>query len=158
LVFVSDEEDQSPGPLNFYIDFFKSIKGFANENMMHAHAIVGDAPGGCDSNSGSADAGNRYIEVAHETGGEVGSICATNFSSVLASIGDVAFGLKVQFFLSAVAESGTVKVWVDGSECLFGWNYQEDSNSVIFDENGVCMPQEGQVIDIYYKMLCLQEG
>ena len=153
LVFISDEEDQSSGPLSFYIDFFKSIKGFANESMMHAHSIVGTSGDTCE-----ADVGNRYIEVATQTGGKVGSICATNFAAVLASIGDVAFGLKVQFFLSAVAEAPTVQVWVNGQECTTGWVYDAPTNSVIFDENGACMPQEGEGIDVAYKMLCLQDG
>jgi hypothetical protein len=153
LVFISDEEDQSSGPLSFYIDFFKSIKGFANESMMHAHSIVGTSGDTCE-----ADVGNRYIEVATQTGGKIGSICAPNFANVLASIGDVAFGLKVQFFLSAVADAPTVQVWVDGQECTDGWVYDAPTNSVIFDENGDCMPEEGQNIDVHYKMLCLQDG
>lgn len=158
VVFVSDEEDQSPAPVSFYVDFLKSIKGFANDNLMHAHAIVGDSPGGCTSSDGSADAGKRYIEVATQTGGKVASICDSSFAAALSTIGNVAFGLKEQFFLSAVAQPGTVKVWVDDFECAGGWFYDIPSNSVIFDDMGVCMPQEGQKIKIYYKMLCLQEG
>ena len=162
IVFVSDEEDQSPAPLTFYIDFFKSIKGFANESLMHAHAIVGPEPSGCggdpnDANQG-ADAGKRYIQVAKETGGKIGSICDKSFSTVLAGIGSVAFGLKQQFFLSAKADPPTVKVWVSGAACTTGWKYDEPSNSVIFELNGACMPQEGEDVKIYYKMLCLHEG
>lgn len=155
VVFVSDEEDQSPGPLNFYIDFLKSIKGFANEGLMHAHAIVGDKGSGCNSSNGDAGAGDRYIEVANQTGGAVGSICDGNFATVLSSIGEVAFGLKVQFFLSASAQPGTVVVSVNGVGCPAGWTFEEDSNSVIFDSTGPCMPEEGHQISIYYKMLCL---
>lgn len=162
IVFVSDEEDQSPAPLTFYIDFFKSIKGFANESLMHAHAIVGPEPSGCggdpnDANSG-ADAGKRYIEVAKQTGGQTGSICDKSFSNVLAGIGSVAFGLKQQFFLSAKADPPTVKVWVSAVPCTSGWKYDSPSNTVIFDLNGACMPQEGEEVKIYYKMLCLHEG
>jgi len=155
IVFVSDEEDQSPGPLNFYIDFFKSIKGFANEGLMHAHAIVGDEGSGCSSGNGDAGAGDRYIEVAKQTGGKFGSICDDNFAAVLASIGEVAFGLKVQFFLSANAEPGTVEVSINGVKCSQDWEYEESSNSVIFEDDGACMPQEDDQISIYYKMLCL---
>ncbi|GMV43488.1 MAG: hypothetical protein AMXMBFR64_52040 [Myxococcales bacterium] len=162
VVFVSDEEDQSPAPLTFYIDFLKSIKGFANESLMHAHAIVGPEPKGCggdpnDANAG-ADAGKRYIEVANQTGGKVGSICDKSFSAVLSGIGSVAFGLKQQFFLTAKADPPTVKVWVSGVACNSGWKFDPPSNSVIFDLNGACMPQEGEEVKIYYKMLCLHEG
>ncbi len=158
IVFVSDEEDQSPAPVSFYIDFLKSIKGFANDALMHAHAIVGDKGSGCSTSAGEADAGNRYIAVAEATGGKVGSICDASFASILSDIGKVAFGLKVQFFLSAQAVPSSVQVWVGGNECAAGWTYDQASNSVIFDENGPCMPQEGEQVLVHYKILCLQEG
>jgi hypothetical protein len=122
---------------------------------MHAHAIVGDSGSGCSSGNGDASSGDRYIEVANQTGGQVGSICDSNFASVLSSIGEVAFGLKVQFFLSANAEPGTVVVSINGQSCGSGWEFDDASNSVIFDSEGACMPNEGDEISIYYKMLCL---
>jgi hypothetical protein len=161
VVFVSDEEDQSPGSVPFYIDFYKSIKGFLNDNLFHAHAIVGDKNGGCSvSQDDGADAGKRYIEVQEGTGGVFGSICDDNFSTVLKDIGNKAFGLQVQFFLSAQADGspGTIKVWVDSGagyvECAQGWEYQKQTNSVVFDENGPCMPKAGDKIKIWYKMVC----
>lgn len=161
VVFVSDEEDQSPGSVPFYIDFYKSIKGFLNEDMFHAHAIVGDWNSGCTiSQDDGADAGNRYIEVQKATGGVFGSICDDSFASVLTDIGNKAFGLQVQFFLSAQADGtpGNIKVWVDAGggykECAQGWTYHPDTNSVEFDEAGPCMPQAGDKIKIWYKMVC----
>jgi hypothetical protein len=88
----------------------------------------------------------------------------------------VAFGLKVQFFLSANAEPSTVAVSINGQPCgtcddgtsctvgdvcmngqpcESGWEFDDASNSVIFDSEGACMPDEGDEISIYYKMLCL---
>lgn len=160
VVFVSDEEDQSPGSVPFYIDYYRSIKGFLNEDMFHAHAIVGDKNGGCKiSQDEGADAGKRYIEVQDATGGVFGSICDSSFSQVLEDIGNKAFGLQIQFFLSAQADStpGSVKVWVNGQECLAGWNYDTATNAVIFDEDGACMPQAGDEIQIWYKMVCNTE-
>ena len=50
------------GEVPMYVNFFKTIKGFYNTNMMHVHAIVGDAPSGCStSGAGAAEAGHRYI-------------------------------------------------------------------------------------------------
>jgi hypothetical protein len=165
LIMVSDEEDQSPGSVPFYIDFFKSIKGFLNEDMMHVHAIVGDKSGGCKiSQDEGADAGKRYIEVQEATGGEFGSICDDSFSTVLKDIGNKAFGLQKQFFLSAQADGspGNVKVWVDSGsgykECTSGWEYQPASNSVVFDPAGNCMPQKDDQIKIWYKMVCNNEN
>ena len=163
IIMVSDEEDQSPGSVPFYIDFFKSIKGFLNEDMMHVHAIVGDKPSGCGTNDDGADAGDRYIAVQEATGGAFGSICL-DFANVLKDIGNKAFGLQKQFFLSAQADSspGSIKVWVDSGEgfleCTDGWEYQDDTNSVVFDPAGGCMPQPTDEIKIWYKMVCNNEN
>ena len=151
---MSDEEDGSPAALDFYIDFFKSLKGFANDNMFHAHAIVGDKGNGCDGPGGKAAAGNRYIDVALATGGKFHSICDSNWAQKLKDIGDTAFGLKVQFFLTRPAIENTIKVTVANKACTNGWKYDEPSNSVIFDEAGNCMPKEGEKIEIYYEVIC----
>ncbi|MEC9073487.1 MAG: hypothetical protein VX938_13935, partial [Myxococcota bacterium] len=162
LVFLSDEEDQSPGALDFYIKFFKDLKGFFNDNLFHAHAIVGPS-GGCSSGSGDAAAGNRYIELANQTGGNVISICEPNFAAGLASIGEIAFGLKVQFFLTRVADPPTIAVSVNGSNCSAtsggstNWTYDQASNSVVFSEVGGCMPQPGQTVIIEYDTICFLE-
>jgi hypothetical protein len=164
IIMVSDEEDQSPGSVPFYIDFFKSIKGFLNEDMMHVHAIVGDKNGGCGTQDEGADAGKRYIEIQEATGGEFGSICDDSFATILDEIGSKAFGLQKQFFLSAQADGtpGSVKVWVDSGagfvECTNGWEYQNDTNSVVFDPVGSCMPQPTDEIKIWYKMVCNNEN
>ncbi|MFH1529704.1 MAG: choice-of-anchor D domain-containing protein [Pseudomonadota bacterium] len=160
IIFVSDEEDQSPGSVPFYIDFFKSIKGVMNEGLFHAHAIVGDKSGGCNGGAteDGADAGKRYIDVQEATGGIWHSICDDSFAAALENIGDVAFGAQVQFFLSAQADPNNVKVWVDSGggfqECLSGWYYDPASNAVIFDETGPCMPQANDQIKIWYQMIC----
>ena len=157
VVFVSDEEDQSPAVLSFYIDFFKSIKGFANEALFHAHAIVGDPGQGCSGGGGDASAGNRYYDVSQATGGKFHSICSSDWGKKLEDIGNVAFGLQVQFFLSRPAVPDSVTVKIDGALCGQGWAYQPDTNAVLFDEAGPCMPQENQKIEIHYDVICYSE-
>lgn len=160
IIFLSDEEDQSPATVSFYIDFFKNIKGFYNVNMMHAHSIVGPNGGCVAPDGGGADAGKRYMEVSKETGGKIESICNPTFAPVLNDIGAIAFGLKVQFFLTRIADPPTIKVWINGNECKGGndtWSFDIPSNSVIFVEKGKCMPQPNDEIKVYYKTLCLQE-
>lgn len=160
VVFVSDEEDQSPSDVNFYVNFFRNIKGYYNDNLFHAHAIVGPA-GGCSSNAGSASAGLRYIHVANATGGSVGSICDASFAASLTGIGDIAFGLRTQFFLSRLADPSTIVVTVEGASCPSqggsNWVYDAPSNSVLFNETGGCFPQVDEVIRIAYDTLCLLE-
>ncbi len=153
IVILSDEEDQSPGAVATYIDFVKSIKGFHNVNMMHVHSIVGANPSTCQE----AEPGKRYIEVSQETNGIIGDICASDYGPTMADIGEITFGLKVQFFLTRLADPGTVKVWVNGASCTKGWTYDGLSNSVIFEEGGPCMPQPDDEIKVHYKTLCLKE-
>ena len=158
IILISDEEDQSPATPEFYIDFFNSIKGFANPNLMHVHAIVGDKNSGCSltsgGQSGDAAAGNRYIAVQEATGGVFASICDSDFGDELNDIGNIAFGLKKQFFLTRTADPTTVKVWINDELCSGGYVYDQASNSIIFDENGACMPNTGDEIKVWYKTVC----
>lgn len=160
IVMVSDEEDQSPSDLVFYLNFFKSLKGMFNDNLLHMHAIVGP-PGGCSSSNGDASAGLRYRDIVQSTGGNAASICESNFATALKSIGEIAFGLKVQFFLSRPAEAQSILVTVNGKPCLTSggsnWTYNEPSNSVVFIEEGGCMPQPGEIIRIEYDTICYLE-
>jgi hypothetical protein len=157
IVFVSDEEDSSRAELSFYVDFFKSIKGYRNTSLFHASAIVGPR-GGCESSAGTADAGNRYLDVADQTGGLVGSICDSNFSRILGDIGDRAFGVRVQFFLSRVADPATVRVYdvpcggTSRTPRTTGWTFDAESNSVVFTE--AVAPVPGQCFEVEYEAAC----
>lgn len=155
VVFVSDEDDYSAGTLNFYVDFFKNIKGFRNEGRFRANAIVGANNGraaACESNNGAADAGRRYVEVADRTNGQVFSICDASFGNSLREIGDRAFGLPVQFFLTRPAVPESIEVSVNGAPRRNGWTYDAPSNSILFDEAAV--PQPGDRISVTYNAQC----
>ena len=158
IVFVSDEEDQSRADLPFFIDFFQSIKGTLNDTLFHASAIVGP-PGGCTSSAGDAVEGERYIGVAAATGGESASICDSEFSTALESIGSRAFGLRRQFFLSRVADPFTVEVF-DLASCarddrtprLSGWTYDRGANAIVFDEGAE--PAADNCFEVQYEAAC----
>lgn len=152
VVVLSDEEDQSPGAVATYIDFLKNIKGFYNVTMFHFHSIVGQNPSTCQE----ADPGKRYIQTSQETNGIIADICAPDYFQAMSQIGEITFGLKVQFFLSRLAEPGTIKVWVNDKECKTGWSYDGPSNSIIFQEGGPCMPQPGDKIKVQYSTLCIK--
>ena len=155
IIFVSDEDDHSQGTLNFYVDFFKNIKGFRNEARFHASAIVGANNGraqACMGNGGDAAPGHRYVEVADRTNGRVLSICDDNFGPNLRDLGNQAFGLQSEFFLSRPAVRQSVEVRVDGQPQNAGWFYDEESNSVVFEEGSV--PQPMQTIQVDYEARC----
>ncbi|MCO4762488.1 MAG: choice-of-anchor D domain-containing protein [Myxococcales bacterium] len=160
IVFVSDEEDSSASDLKYYVNFLYSIKGAANKGLFHAHAIVGlTASSGSGGGGCGAGKGSRYITVAKDTGGKTASICDKSFATTLKNIGEAAFGLTQQFFLTMNAEPSTIKVWINGKECVGGkttWSHDSASNSVTFiaEPTGTCMPKKGDKVKIYYKTLC----
>jgi hypothetical protein len=151
IVFLSDEPDQSRGTNDFYRDFFYSQHGARNRSLFHANAIVGPR-GGCDGAGGRAEEGSGYIEVAIETGGIIGSICDTDFATSLGNIGNRAFGLRIQFFLSRVAIAGSVSVTDDRGRGMIGWTFDEPSNSVVFTEESA--PRPGDEFDVSYQARC----
>ncbi len=162
LVFVSDEEDQSPESTDEYLKFFRGIKGFDKPDQMHIHAIVGPA-GGCESDAGSAVAGHPYLELAQATGGVTYSICESDFSKGLESIGEVAFSAKMRYFLTKYPAPTTLEVTIDGYPCplltlgSFNWSYDPVSNSVQLAENSICKAEPGSIVEIYYKLLCFAD-
>jgi hypothetical protein len=173
IIFVSDEEDQSPGNVDFYTNFFLSIKGFRNTNQFTASSIVGDAGAGCTGAGGRAQGGNRYIEVANRTGGVFQSICTADWSMALEDLSQTAFGFKSRFFLTNQPVIGTIHVYVtrtvvnpDGTVAevevdvpatapggTVNWTYDYPSNSINF--NTVSTPEPGAHIRIEYVAECL---
>ncbi len=170
IIFVSDEEDQSIPDTDFYVDFFKSKKGYQNVNLLEIYAIVGDpAPeNGCgDANSStgaSATAGNRYVEVADRCNPHSNehfvSICDRDWGPVFSTIAENVFELRYQFPLSRWPEPDTVKVsvghppTVEVERIYEGWEYDDLDNSIIFDADHV--PQPGDTILVDYEAECYQ--
>ncbi|MEO1267209.1 MAG: choice-of-anchor D domain-containing protein, partial [Myxococcota bacterium] len=153
IIILSDEEDQSTATPDFYVDFFQSIKGFRNDSLLNVSVIVGantssNTPADCTSGNGDAAAGRRYDTVAQSTGGTTGSICAADFGGYLQNIGNRAFGLRREFFLSRAAEPATVQVRVNGANQTTGWTYDETTNSIIFERTTV--PMAGALIEVEY--------
>jgi len=160
VIFVSDEEDQSPQPVDFYVNFFLSIKGFRNNNLFTASAIVGDTPGGCSGSGGSAQAGARYVDVANRTGGVFQSICTADWSRALEDLSTTAFGFKSRFFLTNQPVIGTIRVYVDGVEITeqsmggtINWTYDYPTNTINFSP--FATPEPGASIRVEYVVECL---
>ena len=159
VVYVSDEEDQSIPDTSYYIDFLRNIKGFQNREMLQVYGIVGDCPGGCNnSNTGDAAEGCRYSDVAAACGGFEYSICSNDWTTIYEDIGNRAFGLRRQFFLTRLADPDSIVVDVRDAqgnsvpmEEGTDWVYDEESNSIVFTD----APPAGADITIEYDTLCL---
>ena len=158
VVIMSDENDQSPSTLSYYENKFLALKGTANKNLVHFHAITGLA-GGCTGSGGQAEDCGRYVDMANYFGGIAASICDLNFAPVLQNIGAQAFGIALEYFLTRTPDPSTIDVKINSTPCPQGpnsWHYDPAANAVIFEQNGTCVPQKNDKIYIHYKMLCGQ--
>ncbi|MDP1825282.1 MAG: vWA domain-containing protein [Archangium sp.] len=106
LIFVTDEEDRSSQDVRYFYRYFETVKGVGNDGTVTTAAIMGDTP----SNTCGATPGTRYKALSDLTGGEVGSICDTNFSTTLGKLARNAVGLKRKFALQAKPNIQTIQV------------------------------------------------
>lgn len=170
VIIVSDEPDQSKGPIDLYIDFFRNLKGFRNDSLVAVSAVAAPA-GGCsgtdqNGNSFSASGDARYPTVVQELNGRFQSICDTNWNTMMSNLGLASLGLKVEFFLSRAADAATLSVCVrSGSPTATctpvsqtsegaanGYFYDPSSNSIVFNPGSV--PPRGSRVEVNYETYC----
>lgn len=156
VIYVSDEPDQSPRPVSFYIDFFRKLKSSDPQRLLRASAVVGPERRGCASPSGSAGPGPRYRKVADELGGEKVEICDSSWSNTLNKLGIASFGYQSEFKLTRPALDSSISVRI-GTKAIprdpvNGWSYVKSTNTVIFSRSFI--PDPNQPIKISYKVAC----
>ncbi len=153
IIMVSDEPEQSPAQVDFYVDFFRSIKGYRNDQLMDISVIV-------------EDTASRYRFAQESTGGLFRDLDTSNWASTLGELGLDAFAARTQFPLSRQANPPTIVVTVDehdGSgpqpvpldedESGDGFTYDQESNSIVFGDDVV--PGRGATIQVDYETVCL---
>ena len=94
--------------------------------------------------------GTRYADAAMRTGGEVLSICASDYSPLLSAVASKAFSPADRFALSALPDPGSLVVSVDGIRLAGGWTYDPASNQVVFANR----PGPGSRLSVYYRKAC----
>lgn len=170
VIVVSDEEDDGIGlgktdsftGIN-YVNAGLTTARYTDDNllsyltttkgagMFSVSAITGTRqPNGqmCTSpHSQPQEEGTQYINAARKSGGIIQSICDTNWSTSLASIGRDINAQSSQILLSKLPYVGTVRVYVNDVEST-DWTYTSASNSIKFNSGHV--PPSGSKIDIAY--------
>jgi hypothetical protein len=162
VVVVSDEEDQSTGTQDSYVQFLKTLKGRRTAAL---HAIVGDPSPSTNTSGGNgctistangavdADSGNRYLYVQSQTGGLFRSICSTNWSSYLTDIANNAFAVPRSFLLARPATAGSFTVKVNGSSVSSStYSYDAVANAITF--NLASSPTAGSTVTVEYDPVC----
>ncbi len=157
LIFVSDEEDASPLPVNDYINAFRDIKGQRSRDVFNASALVVIEEGReCDEFS---TAGDRYMDVAEQTNGVLGDICSDDFASIVEELSLNTSRLRDTFYLSSIPDTSTLEVRVNDEivPCDHGsWTYDnvedefgEIQPAIVFDRSQM-PPSESQLAVRYF--------
>lgn len=164
VILVSDEPDQSRGPTDLYIDFFKNLKGFRNSSLVAVSAIAkaDNERCGTDDDIGSA----RYEEVVSALNGRFQSICAQDWTTSMRALGLDSLGLQVEFFLTRAATASTLSVCVRngsttaacqavaqvGGAGANGYFFDPANNSIVF--NPASVPARGSRVEVTYETFC----
>ena len=118
IIFVSDEQDFSPLKVNDYINGFREVKGAREREVFNASSLVITDLDECSSAQQQAGAvGTRYIDVAEQTGGVVGSICAQDFASIVTELSLASSRLTDTFYLTKLPDVATLSIYVNDGEC-----------------------------------------
>jgi hypothetical protein len=151
MLNVTDEEDQSNGTTDFYVDFFTSLKGQYNAGLVSFNTLGGGA-NGCDANGVQAPAMPRYVDVANRTGGQNFLLCSADWGQVATQLSLDAFKGRIQFPLSRPADPQTLSVTLNGATEAnpADFTFDQPSNSVVFK----AVPAPSSTIVAEYDALC----
>jgi hypothetical protein len=158
IIAVSDEEDQSRGPVGLYEDAFRQIKGIGNRDLINFSAITGT---GANGRGCEAQRGARYMELAANLNGVNQDICAQNWRAAMRALGLDTFAFRTAFALSRRPRAETIVVRIGGQNLArgqqggqSGWVYNRADNAVVFNPTDV--PARGTQIEVEYDTLCAQ--
>lgn len=146
VVFISDEDDNSPGwdagDVGYWQDYTDEIRWHqASGQPVIFSAIAGPDPGGCSG----AEPGVGYWQAAQDSGGATLSICE-DWEEELVLLAQLSAQQSV-FVLEGRAVPWSIEVWVDGEQRLDDWRYAIEEDAVIFESSP---PLGGQEVIIDY--------
>lgn len=173
VVVVSDEDDESLGPVGYYRRLIEAYKGVGNEALLSVSAIAsppGEPPCFQAEIGAAQGSGDRLARLASETGGVFASICE-DFSETLARLSNNAAGLDSVFELSGVPrvagstvpcpplsarEPFCVEVQEVGApaavavprDILSGWEFDEERIAIVFGVDAI--PGPNATITVQY--------
>ncbi|MBI3178089.1 MAG: choice-of-anchor D domain-containing protein, partial [Deltaproteobacteria bacterium] len=162
VILVTDEVDQSDGPANLYVDFFRNLKGIGNPDLLNISAITGPPPDGCPT----AEGNQKGYDAVTAVGGQFRSICNPDWSDLVTTLGLDVFNARRQFPLSRAATASSIEVRVCANGCpadpttcplvgqdaANGWTFDAAVNAVTF--NGASIPGRGACVSVTYLAIC----
>lgn len=166
IVFVSDEEDSSPWPVNDYINAYFEVKGHRDRDVFNASALTVTDESECTADQAEySSPGDRYVDVARQTHGLVGNLCDQDFAQIVTDLSMATSRMSNTYILSGEPDPATLTVTIgtdDGEvydvPCDAGeWTYDrvipedgdgEDQPAVVFDP--AHLPPLGSRVTIRY--------
>ena len=149
VVVLADEDDHSGYDPATYVQFLKSLKGLDGARRAALYAIV-PKDGLCAT---AGPPGDRFAEVAQQTGGAVYEICEGDYGPFLAQLAQRGLGAQSIFALSAVPDGGTMTVLLNGQVAGgSNWYYDVGLNAVVFNPGFI--PPAGTQIEVDYTSAC----
>lgn len=174
VIILSDEDDfssdtraeytgtdhsytaSSLDPVSKYVTFLDNFTGSTDpNNRKYSVSAVTVLDNACltthKASAPSSIIGQRYIALANQTKGILGSICS-NFADELMLIQNKILELSTQFQLARVPILSTLSVVVNGSvvpqDATNGWTYDSSANTIVF--HGTAIPQQGAEISVSF--------
>jgi len=159
IIFVSDEEDASPQGVNDYINAFREVKGQRSRDVFNASSLVVTDEEECTASqlASGATQSERYVDVAEQTEGVIGNICAEDFTSIVTELSLASSRLTDTFYLSQLPAASSLVVGIDGEEitCDTGeWTYVlgeyegEPAGTIVFDREHM-PPPSSRITAVY---------
>ncbi|MDP7113172.1 MAG: hypothetical protein QGH45_14460, partial [Myxococcota bacterium] len=151
VIFVSDEMDVSPGDWSDYVNDYQSLK--ADPSTVILSAICGTdgtQADPCWGAGGQAMGGHGYVDAVNATGGILGSICESDWSTTLTSLAWNSMSLTDTLELSQPPIPSTISVKVNTVQLNQGWAYQSPINAVVLEPDYI--PDNGDEIEVHYQV------
>lgn len=131
LVFLSDDDDDSPYSVYEYANTFATLKGESVRDAFNISAFVIQDYTACegyqDGVYGASSIGQRYLYLADTTGGAIGELCADDYTDTMLDLSLAIARLKENFRLSDIPAPATLEVTVNDEvlPCDDGeWTYE----------------------------------
>jgi len=144
VVYISDEEDQSPKSPQEYLARLLQSKQDLGAGYVKAYSIVNT--GTCQQLNGITCGYQRYAYQSQQTNGTVADI-KQNFASVLRDMSDSILNLLDTFPLAHDPVMSSVEVYVNGSRVMSGWSIE--NRQLKFDASAI--PAVGSDVRVRYQ-------
>ena len=152
VIFISDEDDNSPGwntEPGYWRTYLTDIQNrMKSPEQLMLSGVIGPVTNSCDG----VEPGHGYLQAIEETGGEILSICDEWQNDIDRLVNaTVAYPL---FPLSLPPIEDSIRIEVNDQEQEGNWHYQPGTNTVFFDESE---PKLGDAVRIIYRTYEIEE-